>query len=274
MPEASHWHGLSKTGCLTRRVVDTALWLDVASGPAQGDAHTPPQPETSYVEAAGRSPGRLRVALSTSPARALAPAVITSEVVDAVERAGEVLKGLGHEVLEKDPDYGPVATNVVIAYLSGIAQHYNSVPHPERLEKKTRGFARMGRAIPPPIVRSAIDSMDKYQRRIGRIFDDVDVLITPTVGEPAVPMGKWADSGAFMTLLGMSRTYPFTPIWNYTGQPAAAVPMGFTDDGLPLSVMLISPPNREDLLISLAAQIEDALGWPDERPPVEFAAKP
>ena len=53
-PESEHWYGLSKTGCLTRRVIDTALWLDVTAGPAPGDAHTPPPPVGSYVDAAGR----------------------------------------------------------------------------------------------------------------------------------------------------------------------------------------------------------------------------
>ena len=67
----------------------------------------------------------------------------------------------------------------------------------------------------------------------------------------------------------MSRVYPYTAIWNYTGQPAAAVPVGFSPGGLPLSVMLIVPPNREDLIFSLAAQMEAAIGWPDRRPPVE-----
>jgi Amidase len=54
----------------------------------------------------------------------------------------------------------------------------------------------------------------------------------------------------------MSRTYCFTPIWNHTGQPAASMPAGFTDTGLPLGVQLIGRPNDEATLISLGAQIE------------------
>jgi len=125
----------------------------------------------------------------------------------------------------------------------------------------------MGRALPKSVVRSAIETSEKHEERISRIFDEVDVLVTPVVGELAVPIGKWDGKGAFSTFLGMSRTYPFTATWNYTGQPAASVPMGLSKDGLPLSVMLIVPPNREDLLISLAAQMEEVISWPDLRPP-------
>ncbi len=266
MPEASHWHGMSVQGCLTRRVEDTALWLDVTNGPQPGDAHSPVPPERSYLEAAGSDPGELRIALSTKTARALAPPIVTDEVKGAVSSAGEVLRNAGHIVVERDPDYGMVANNIVTLYLSGIAEHFGTVPSPERLDKRTRGFAKMGRAIPGRTVRSAIDAIAKYEARINAIFDDVDVLVMPVVGELAVPVGKWEGKGAFSTLLGMSRTYPFTATWNYTGQPAASVPMGLSKDGLPLSVMLIVPPNREDLVISLSSQMEEVIGWPDLRP--------
>jgi amidase len=66
----------------------------------------------------------------------------------------------------------------------------------------------------------------------------------------------------------MSRVYPFTATWNYTGQPAIAVPVSTNDAGLPLSVMLVGPPDREDLLLSLAGQLEAALDWPEHRPPM------
>lgn len=268
MPEAEHWYGLSKTGCLTRRVADTALWLDVTHGNVDGDAHRPPPFEGSYVEAAATSPGHLRIATSVKPIRALAPPVVTQEVIDAVATATSVLRDLGHTVETRDPDYGMVANNVVSLYLGGIAQHFETVEHPERLESRTRGFARMGRAIPNSLVNGAIEATSKYSDRINTLFEDFDVLITPSVGETAVPIGKWEGKGAFSTLLGMSRTYPFTAIWNYTGQPAMAVPVALSAEGMPLSVMLISPPNREDLLLSLASQLEGVIGYTDWRPPI------
>lgn len=268
MPDSEHWHGMSVQGCLTRRVEDTALWLDVTAGPAPGDAHTPPLPDSTFVEVVGSDPGNLRIAMSSKPPRGLAPAIVTDEVGEGLTMAGERLRELGHLVDERDPNYGLVANSVVTLYLSGIAQHFDQVPHPEHLHERTRGFARMGRALPARQVRSAIAAMEKHEDRIGAIFDEYDLVMTPTVGESAVPLAKWQGKGAFSTLVGMSRSYPFTATWNYTGQPSAAVPVGLTDSGLPLSVTLVAPRNREDLLLSVAGQLEQMIGWPEWRPPI------
>ena len=92
------------------------------------------------------------------------------------------------------------------------------------------------------------------------------MLLTPTMGTPPVEIGRWADQGALRTLIGMSRVYPHTIVWNYLGQPAASIPAGRTPDGLPLAVQLVVPPNREDLLLALGAQLEATLGWPEQRP--------
>ncbi len=268
MPEREHWYGLSKTGCLTRKVIDTALWLDVAAGPAPGDVHTPPPPDGTYVDAARRDPGRLRVAFSTSPVRALAPPIVDPVVVSVVHDVASVLEGSGHSVTEQTPDYGSVGNEIAPIYLRGIRQHYEQVPHPERLEPRTRGFARLGGLVPDRFLYGALRRMPEHEARINRIFEDVDVLITPVTGEPPVPVGKWAGQGAVRTAIGMSRSYPFTVVWNYTGQPAASIPAGLTEDGLPLGVMLIVAPNREELLLSVAAQLEGALAWPDRTPPI------
>lgn len=175
---------------------------------------------------------------------------------------------------EPTPRTPPRAASVVFArdgglpvYLAGIHAHYDEVPHQDRLEKRTRGFDRLGRAISSRLVRAALDARREHSDRVNEIFDEIDVLVTPVTGQLPVPVGKWRGRGAFRTVLGMSRTYPFTALWNYTGQPAAAVPVGIGADGLPRSVMLIAPPDREDLLLSLAGQMEEAIGWPDHRPP-------
>lgn len=141
------------------------------------------------------------------------------------------------------------------------------MPHRDRLESRTRGFARLGAPYSGPLVRRAIRMAARDADRVNRSWADFDVLVTPTVGEPPVEVGRWAGKGALRTTLGMSRTYCFTPIWNHTGQPAAAVPMGFTDSGLPRSVSLVGHPNAEPLLLSLAAQIEAERPWADPRPP-------
>lgn len=92
--------------------------------------------------------------------------------------------------------------------------------------------------------------------------------MTPVTARPPVGAAQWEGRSAQRTLLEMSMAYPYTGIWNATGQPAASVPAGFSEDGLPLSVQLIGRPGAEHTLLSLAAQIEAERPWADRRPPV------
>ena len=265
-PDGEHWYGMSQGGCLTRSVIDTALWLDVTAGPVAGDLHRPPPPSGPYVEAARRPPPKLRIALTTNPVPVATPPSRDARVVAAIEVTAEVLRSLGHEVTERSPDYGSVANAIVPRYLRGIARDFSLVPHPERLEPRTRGFARMGRAIPERALRAAIAAEARHAARINAIFEDVDVLLTPVAGEPPIEIGRWAGRGALRTLLGMGRTYPYTSVWNYTGQPAASVPAPVAASDLPFGAMLVVAPNREELLLSLAAQLEAETAWPERVP--------
>jgi amidase len=264
---ANHWRGLSVTGCVSRTVLDTAIWID-ATMAAGGEPGAPPPSERPYAEAATSLPGKLRVALSTKPVRAIAPPIVTDEVKRGVSDAGEVLRSLGHDVRGHDPAYGLAGNNIVPRYLGGIHEDVEAVPHPERLEARTRSLGRLGGLYPSAVVRAASRAAARDARRINAIFDRFDVLVTPVVGEVAFRVRRWEGKGALRTLLGMSRSFCFAPVWNHTGQPAAAVPIGFTDEGLPRSVQIVAPPNREDLLISLAAQIEAERPWAGRRPPV------
>lgn len=266
-PEHEHWLGLSATGCLTRRVADTALWLDVTAGPEAGDADVPPRPDRSYMEAAAEVPGKLRIAWSVSAPRALPPATIADEVTDAVGEAGAILASLGHAVEERDLDWGSIATDFGPRYAGGIAEHGTHVDHPERLEPRTRGVLRLGGALPASVVERSRRNEAKHAARLNRIFDDFDVLLTPVAGIPAPPIGHWAGRGAVRTLVGVARSYAFTPPWNYTGQPAASIPLApATPGGMPRSFQLVVPPNREDLLLSLSAQLEAEIDWPAQIP--------
>jgi amidase len=260
-----HWWGLSVAGCLTRTVLDTALLLDVVAdrGGEPGAAAGRP-----YVEAARTPPSRLRVAISEQPARAILPPILDGEVKRGLAQTEELLRSLGHDVRRQQPRFGLAGNNFVPRYVRGAHDDAVEVPHRELLEPRTRGFARLGAAYPPGIVRRATMAAERDSARINAIFERHDVLVTPTVGEPPIEIGRWRRSGALRTLLGMSRTYAFTPVWNHTGQPAAAVPAGFTESGLPLSVTLVGRPNDEPTLISLAAEIEAEWPWADRRPPV------
>ena len=137
-----------------------------------------------------------------------------------------------------------------------------------RIEGQVRGVARLGSLIPHAVLRRARAAIPKHAKRINRIFDAHDVLLLPVIGEPPVPVEKWSSRGGQWTLAGMTRRTGFGPPWNYLGNPAAAVPAGFTDDGLPLSVQLVGRPDDEATLLSLAAHLEAERPWADRRPPL------
>ena len=262
-----HWFGLSVHGCLTRSVIDTALFLD-ATVNRGGEAGAPPPPERPYAESARAPAQKLRIAISDKPARALLSPTVSDEVKGALAETEQLLRSLGHDVRREDPKFGMAGNNFVPRYLRGAHVDVEAVPHPERLERRTRGFGRLGGLYPEAVVARARRAAEQDAERINRIFDRCDVLITPTTGEPPIEVGRWQGKGALRTVLGMSRVYAFTPMWNHTGQPAAAVPAGFTDGGLPLSVTLVGRPNDEATLLSLAAQLEAERPWADRKPPV------
>ena len=266
-PKLEEWHGMSVNGCLTRGVLDTALFLDVTAGGGLAP-EKPPPPERSFVEAAQTSPGKLRVAVSVKGTRALAPPMLDERCRRAVEQTAQLLGSLGHEVSWCDPKWGTVGNGVSILYTRGVADDARRLPNRERLGRQVRGVARLGSLVPDSVLRRARAATSKHAKRIFGIFEDHDVLLLPVVGEPPLPVEKWSSRGGQWTLAGMTRRTGFGPPWNYLGNPAAAVPAGFTDDGLPLSVQLVGRPNDEATLLSLAAQLEAERPWADRRPPV------
>jgi amidase len=266
-PNLEGWRGLAVEGCLSRSVLDTALWLDVVSGGSQED-EAPPPAERPFVEAAKSSPGKLRVACSTLAPRALAPPKVSAEAKQAVADVAELLQGLGHEVSPRDPDWGSIGDTISARFLKGVSETVEEVPHPERLESRTRGFGRLGKIMPEQLYQQAMARRPAEQARVNAIFDDHDVLVMPVMGGTALPIRRWEGKGALQTVLGMSRFYPYCVPWNHLGNPAMAVPAGFGSDGMPLSIQVIGRPGEEATLLSLAAQLEAERPWADARPPI------
>jgi amidase len=267
VPQSEHWHGMSVPGPLARSVLDAALFLDVVAGPAPGDAAAAPAPDEPFAAAARRTPGPLRVAVSRK-VPPLASARVTEESRRAVETTAELLRALGHDVQQRDPDYGLAWGHVVRRYLRGIHDDAAAMPNPHRLERRTRALSRLGGLVPAAAVRRSRAVEPEVTARVSSLFDDFDVLLTPVTARPAPRVGKWEGRGAIRTLNGVTWHCPFTAMWNLTGQPAAAVPAGFDASGMPTSVQLIGRPNDEATLLSLSAQLEAERPWADQRPPI------
>lgn len=262
-PDAERWYGLTTFGGLARSVLDVAIFNDAILGPVDGDRHRPPALELSLEAAAGREPGTLRVAVSSNPS---APVRVCPQARLAVEQTAELLRSLGHEVYEHDPDWGRVMRVALARHLAGVAQDALRVDHPDRLETRTRRVAHIGRLLSGRPLRRSLERETLVSARLNRVFDHHDILLTPVTAAPAAKADRWRDKGTLATFAGERHYVCYTPPWNYTGQPAAAVPAGFDDDGLPLAVQLVGRHNDELTLISLAAQLEAARPWTHRRP--------
>ncbi|WP_116373730.1 amidase [Mycobacterium sp. MFM001] len=260
-PHDDVWCGLSVNGPIARSVRDAALFLDATT--------TVPAPDGGFVTAASRPVGRLRIALST---KTPPPLVIRGgkQQRAAVQQAGRLLADLGHHVVARDPDYPPAAIsgNYLPRYLRGIYNDFRLLPHPERLEARTRNMARVGALFSERRIAKVRAHEAALAARIQTIFDDVDVLVTPANATGPPRVGAYQRRGAIASLLLVSARVPFFEIWNLTGQPAAVVPWAFDSEGLPLSVQLVGRPYDEATLLALSAQIEAARPWAHRRPPV------
>jgi amidase len=266
-PEAEGWNGLAVLGSLSRNVLDTALWLDIVAG-GSDEPEAPPPPDRPFVEAAGTAPGRLRVAWSTAAPRAAAPPTVSDEAKRVVSDTADLLATLGHDVAQRDPAWASIGNNITPRFLRGVSDTVDTVEFPERLERRTRGFGRLGRRLPDAIYERAMRGRAADIARVNALFDDFDVLVTPVMGGTALPIRRWEGQGALRTVLGMSRFYPYCIPWNHLGNPAMAVPSGFAADGMPLSVQVIGRPGEEATLLSLAAQLEAERPWADSRPAI------
>jgi amidase len=266
-PLAEGWRGMAVLGSVSRNVGDSALWLDIISG-GSSETEAPPPPERPYVEAAQTPPGKLRVAYSTLAPRAMLPPTVDEEAKQAVADGAELLRSLGHDVSPRDPDWGGIGDVISARFLKGVAETVQEVPHPERLESRTRGFGRLGGILPEALYRKAMERRPAEQARINAIFDDFDVLVTPVMGGTALPVRRWEGRGALQTVLGMGRFYPYCVPWNHLGNPAMSVPAGFSPEGMPLAIQVIGRPGDEATLLSLAAQIEAERPWAAARPPI------
>jgi amidase len=266
-PRPRAWHGLSVNGVLTRTVADTALFLDVASGPSDVDLDRASPPPAPFAQAVAAPPPSLRIAYS----KRVPPGVLTRLDGDA-ERAlmdtVELLRSLGHEVSQRDPDYGAGTLAALIPrYAGGVDDDVRTLAHPERLERRTRAMARLGALVKPIMLQRALAGEAALARRLGQVFEDHHVLITPATATPPPRIGQLHGRGALWTLNAVGAMVPYNGVWNVTGQPAAAVPASLGADGLPRAVQIVGRANDEWTLLALAAQIEAERPWSERRPP-------
>ena len=273
-------NGLAIEFALTRTVRDCAALLDAVHGPEVGEKYLPPPLERPLAQEVGAPPGTLRVAWTATPWSGVD---VNPDCARGVEEAARLLESLGHEVVETFPTFDTASydlatlriwTAFLAASVGMYAQMTGNEPSPETLEATTLACAQHGMQL------SALELMeaDVIQNVVTRTVrgwfaqEGIDVLLTPTMAEPRLPLGLLDADDPDHDAAGWAgwifRWCPFTALFNMTGQPAISLPVVTADDGGPLGLQFVGNFGQEATLLRLAAQLEEARPWMDRVPEV------
>ena len=289
------WRGATVEHVLTRTVRDSAIMLDATHGPDVGAPYEIVPPSRPFADEVGQDPGRLRIAWTTEPPVATA---VHADCSDAVAEAVTLLEELGHELVEAGPtidgeafsrSFLTIVSAELSADLAEVEQLVGRAPRSGDLEPATWALALLGRALSAKDLSTALRQLELIGRNVGGFFTEYDVLLTPTLAAPPVPIGSIGSSKreeSQLRLLGMFGSgrlvkaaglldeaaksafdfTPWTPIYNATGQPAMSVPLYWNTSGLPIGVHFVGRFGDEATLIRLATQLEQARPWFDRLP--------
>ena len=263
--------GMASDFALTRTVRDTAHLLDAIGGPGHGDKCIAPPAQRRYADELTTDPGRLRIAVTTS---AWSGVAVDPEVAAATTRVGRTLEAIGHHVGDATPavDWDAVMHGAR-GELVALAAPFLTAPRPPRPDK----LEAMSQQILAEVAQlgaldlvSAFDAQNRVTRAIAAFFTDHDLLVTPTLAQLPAPHGTLRYDDPRHTITSWLRTLfdygPFTAAFNSSGHPAISLPLAHSRSGLPIGVQLIAAYGREDLLLRIAAQLEQAMPWKHRTP--------
>ena len=262
-------------GVLTRTVGETAELLDLLAGYELGDATWAPPPDGAYSESVARDPGRMKIGVALDPP--LQDAGLDPTCEQAVRDAGVLLQSLGHDVEEIAPPWSGAdllpdftrAFGPAISFATWIgAQLAGREPTPEDVEPLTWEMWQHARSNDTLSLLAAHSRLERAARSTVTFLSDYDAVLTPALAQRPVPIGEIHGLGPEPWQHYRRSGYftPYTGIVNITGQPAISLPLYHGEDGLPTAVQLIGRPLAEDVLLSLAAQLERAAPWAGRRP--------
>ena len=267
---------------VTRSVRDTATMLDAVRKPFPGQPVIAPEPNRPYADELTAAPGRLRIGmLLTNP---LGTGEIDAQVVRETEAAAKLLESLGHTVVNEYPsalEDPEIVGHFTALWDSGlvdvITRHERAIGRAGQagdFEALTAEMAEGGRVLSAQALLDAMRAVEHTAYAAGQWWESgFDLLLTPTLAEPPVPLGTFVNDE--MPILGFLRAAAFAPFcagFNITGQPAISLPLGMSDEGLPIGIQLVAAYGREDILIQIAAQLEIAAPWSHRKPQIHAGA--
>jgi amidase len=270
------WGGLSVAHAITRSVRDSAALLDATRGIEPGSRYGAPTPEQPFLQQVGRKPGKLRIALNVTP---MSGTPVDPEVVAAVQAAARLCESLGHHVEEAAPqlDAGKlgrasfaIVSSSLAADLQAHEQATGIAPSLDVLEPVTLAYYNIGLKTTGLEYARANNDLQEAAVTMAQFMERYDVLLTPTLASPPLPLGILGLSPKAMNdyFTAVSAFTPFAGIMNYTGQPSMSVPLATSRNGLPIGVMFSGRYGEEALLFRLAGQLEQAAPWSGRRPDI------
>lgn len=261
--------GLATAGSLARTVRDAAALLDVMAGRAVGDPFWAPESAHPFLLHCEADPGPLRIARFIEPV--VADVEVDVECIAAWSDASKLLESLGHEVVDIAAPMPRTAVpffETCWAVLTGLSTVNLTPAERAKLRPLTKWLGDKGRRISGPEFGLALGEMRRAAAGTLATLAQYDAVLTPTLASPPLPVGAIRDdANPAADFEAQKRFTPWTSIWNVTGSPAISLPLHETAQGLPVGVMLATAPGREDLLLALAAQIEEAAPWLERTPP-------
>jgi amidase len=270
------WAGGVIDGAVTRTVRDAAGVLDVISARMPGEPYyAPPLPGPLGLQV-GADPGRLRIGVLDRPGRE--NYLDDPQCRAAVAGAARLLESLGHHVDESapaamfEPEFARHFNSVIAADAEATFQAFEAMlGRPigeEEIEPRNAGYRRAGQALGAAAYLQCRGWIGRWSRRMARWWVDHDLLVTPTLGGSPPELGWFTAAGPRSEGRRIASFIPYTAQFNMTGQPAVSLPLHWTPGGLPVGVQLVAAYGREDVLIRVASQLEQAAPWAHRRPPV------
>ena len=268
------WSGLATVHAVSRSVRDSALLLDCTAGPDLGAPYWAEPPKRPFAEEVGREVAGMKAGVVRE---AWFGVETHPDCLEAVDRAAGLCRGLGLEVEEASLPIprALLDADMQIIYANAretvelVEQVLGRPATEEDVEKNNLAMARRDRSTGADYVR-ALNGIHALGRLVARFFLDFDLLVTPTVPVPPMPLGLLSpsreDAGAQWR--DVMRTIAFTSVFNASGNPAASVPLHWNEDGLPIGVQFVAPYGDEAALFRIASALEEAAPWAHRCPPI------
>lgn len=265
---------------VSRTVRDSAALLDCVQGVMAGEPYVTPAPNFTWLSQVDVAPGKLRIGVQRMAPNGARP---VPAVDTALQDTVRLLESLGHHVEEAAPALGVswqafVHANAriwcanLVPWIAALAQESGRAVSLDTLEAATLACYQYGQTVSAVDFVAALDVRNTVTRHAGALFEQYDVLLTPTMPDVPWQLGRYGKDETQLDGPGWTARLfehsPYTPLANVAGLPAMSVPLAISNEGLPIGMQFMAGYAQDGMLLRLAGQLERAAPWLPRRPPV------